>query len=1232
MPTNPSEKKADRLGLIEALLLEHPEGLTQAEIARRLGVDRSTVHRYYPNLPKHIYVEDDGRWMIDRQAYLVAVRFNLHEALAVHLATRLLATRMDRHNPHAAGALRKLSLALERLAPRISHHLANSADVMDDPGQRIDPVFLGVLEKLTLAWAEERKVRVWHRHEDSGQVNEYLFSPYFIEPYAVGQAVHVIGWREPPGALRTFKVERIERAELEREHYTIPPDFDPRRLLADAWGIWYTEGEPVEVVLKFGSRVANRVRETRWHRSEQVTQLEDGGLLWRARVAEPQEMLPWIRGWGADCEVLEPERVRQQITQESNRLVEVYQAGEHSPPPVSFSLWAKANRKAGVIHPLIYHLIDVANVTLALWNKALAPQMRRQFSGWLGLNDEETGRLLAFWAGLHDLGKAGPAFQRRYSPAIEQLQARGLIFPEVLSPDPAAHGVVSTWALQELLVQQTGLEKSLARRIARSLGGHHGSWPIPDYFLPGKLKQSDKGDASWEEARRELAQSLYSLLKPPAPASWPAEQPVENALLTLFSGLVSVADWIGSMENLFPYEPLYMGYEKYAEKSAGQALSALERLGWGGWKAAGQTLPFPEMFPFPPNAIQQAVIETAHLVESPCLLILEAPTGSGKTEAALYLADTWLQAQQGGGLYIAMPTQATSNQMFERLVRYLRSRYPEDAIQVQLIHGQSQLMDFERTPNVSGVSDDEIGDDEVATRAMTWFLPRKRSLLAPFGVGTVDQTLMSVLQTRHFFVRLFGLSSKVVVFDEVHAYDTYMSTLFHRLLEWLRAAGVSVILLSATLPEVTRKELVQAYCGRQANPGLETAYPRLTLAWGQAAACKTLPAPEPREVKLEWIDNQAGNVVAFLQETLTEGGCAAVICNRVGRAQEVYRAIRKAGLADPQNILLFHARYPFAWRKEIEEKVLRLFSKGGGGERNPDRPVKAIVIATQVIEQSLDLDFDLIVSDLAPIDLLIQRAGRLHRHPQNNDGRPEQLKAPRLALCHPEMNEQIPNFGADRWVYEEYVLLASWMALQDRGALHLPGETSLLIEQVYGNFQPGNDPKLTEALQQTRERMRRQREKEIFEARTRLIPRVDDEELFDRAMLGLEEDDPRVHRTFQALTRLIEEGVTLICLHRTPAGLLLESDGNGEIVDLERPIPTELVRSLLHREVTLQHRGVVEYFRNQGTPTAWRRSAALRYHYPAIFENGRCVLSGTPLTLILDRETGLEVLNEKEVE
>ena len=321
-----AETKTARLLEIEDLLLTHSEGLTQAEIARRLGVNRSTVNRYLPDLPAHIYIDDlDGnRWKIDRQAYLVNVRFNLNEAMAVHLATRLLATRTDRQNPHAASALSKLALSLQALAPLISQFISKSSETLSGQSKTYDPVYLEVLQSLTIASAEKRKVRVWHRSSKEQELKDYVFSPYYIEPYAIGQSTYVFGLREPPGEIRTFKIERIEGIEVTREPFELPGDFDPFVTLEDAWGIWFTPEDPVRVTLLFQQRAAERVGETRWHRSEQAELQEDGRLLWRALIDEPREMLPWVRGWGADVEVLEPQWMRDEISADAGKMVSLY--------------------------------------------------------------------------------------------------------------------------------------------------------------------------------------------------------------------------------------------------------------------------------------------------------------------------------------------------------------------------------------------------------------------------------------------------------------------------------------------------------------------------------------------------------------------------------------------------------------------------------------------------------------------------------------------------------------------------------------------------------------------------------------------------------------------------------------------------------------------------------------------------------------------------------------------
>jgi predicted DNA-binding transcriptional regulator YafY len=316
-----------RIAQIEELLWAHPEGLSRARIAERLGVTRSVISKYldHNDLPASIYEDDldGGKLKVDRCADLMRVAFSLHEIAALHMATRLLATHMDKHNPHAASALRKLGIALTRFERNISKHLLDSADVMDAATAYRDPVYLQVLQTLTESWSTGCLAEIEHR-KDNGTISRYLFAPYFIEPYAPGHSAYVIGRREPEGVVRTLKIERIRSARLTLHRYEIPPDFDVRALLEDAWGIWTSDGEPEEVVLRFHPRVAGRVRENRWHRSQRIEECADGSVEWHAQIAEPREMMPWVRGWGADCEVLAPAWLREELAAEAARLKELY--------------------------------------------------------------------------------------------------------------------------------------------------------------------------------------------------------------------------------------------------------------------------------------------------------------------------------------------------------------------------------------------------------------------------------------------------------------------------------------------------------------------------------------------------------------------------------------------------------------------------------------------------------------------------------------------------------------------------------------------------------------------------------------------------------------------------------------------------------------------------------------------------------------------------------------------
>lgn len=880
-----------------------------------------------------------------------------------------------------------------------------------------------------------------------------------------------------------------------------------------------------------------------------------------------------------------------------------------------FAFWGKTIRQEGAmvaVHPLLCHMIDVAEVTGALWEHSLGAGMRASIARSLGCAEQEARRTLMFWAALHDLGKASPVFQQRYAPAVPRLEAEGLSFRrEYGSSNPGWHGVISARCLPPLL-EAAGAAPALAKDLARGLGGHHGSWPTP--IEMSGLNSDHLGDAGWDRARATLADALAALYAP-APCPLPQPRAERQALVTLLSGLVSVADWLGSIEERFPPAPETTDPAAYAGTAARQAAAALHALGWDAWQAPEDARDLRSLFPLivTPNAVQCAVGELAPHLDSPALVLIEAPTGSGKTEAALLLADHLAVSQGQRGLYMAMPTTATSNAMHDRLSAMLDDRYGKGVVTPLLVHGQALWRD--PPPEIRSEHEAEEGD---GTDAMAWFLPRKRSLLASFGVGTVDQSLLSVLLTKHFFVRLFGLAHKTVVFDEVHAYDTYMSTLFQRLLGWLRAAGTSVILLSATLPQSTRRDLLRAW-GTEDPGTLSTAYPTVTWACADKSGCLT-PAPEAdHALALERLSPNPQALVEALRQGLAGGGCAAVLCNTVGRAQQVYRQLREASLVPEQDLTLFHARYPLAWRREIEERIKARYGKASEpGQRH------GIVVATQVIEQSLDLDFDLMVSDLAPVDLLLQRAGRLHRHPGRV--RPAALAAPRLLLVEPERIGALPRWGNDAYVYEPYILLRTWLALEGREAWHLPSETRALIESVYGEHELDVQGPLAVALQEYRLDWDQSRREDAQKARTALVLPADDEDLLRQLNPFLAEETPEVHHAMRAATRLGDPGLSVVCLHRREGALYTEPDG-GLRIDLDRPPTHGETAHLAQCIVGVSHRGVVQALLAQAVPPCWRKNGLLRNARVAVFESGvhNVAGAGANYALCLSREFGLEI-------
>lgn len=1238
------------------LYAEPGRGYTDQELADKFGVDRTAIYKRRRQLADeygHEFIQTErGRYRLDSQSFVSNLRVSWEEALVLYLATRRLSRSTRLPQRPVQNALGKLATALYK--PMTERLVRAAGDVPEHPAEKRRQE---ILTTLIRGWSERLKVHIHYRSLTSSQVKKHTISPYLIEPSPWSDSVYVIGVSNVMIDITPFQLERIEKATLSTEPFEVDSRFEEETLFQYAWGIWSSAEPPELVRLRFtGPEAIRRLQESVWHRDQQIKPQADGSVIWEALLAEWREMLPWVRGWGSDITVLEPEGLRQSLIDTVERLGEQYQVRPPSQRQPYQWLYAKTDRKnPDNIHLLLYHLIDVGQVTLEMWNKVFFISFRNYIAQQLGVTVEQAGQFIAFIASLHDLGKASPAYQKKYSPPWlkEKLDEVGFVLEDHLhysaetNDKKTSHAYITTWALPPLLIEYCGLDEQFSRKIGQALGGHHGAWPINS----ANFNFDDSACLAWDTARRELVWELRNVFQPPAIPQPPSETSL-NVFLTLFSGLTSVADWLGSRDDdqSFPLVKEVLATREYAQRSKKQAGRVLSDLGWIGWQPGQTNLTFETMFQyldeakkFEPRRVQQQIINLTADLPAPSLVIIEAPTGIGKTEIAFYLADTLLQNYHGRGLYIAMPTQATSNQMFERTTEFLAQRYPKEIVNLQLAHSQAAFDD-----RLQEITLYTVGDEETDGRivAMSWFNEKsKRTLLAPFGVGTVDQTLMSVLQTKHFFVRLLGLCHKVVIFDEVHAYDTYMSTLFVQLLQWLRAIGTSVIMLSATLPAETRQKFVYAFTREW--PQLANHYPAITIASPhKPAQIHPLPPPDDIILKIYWLE--AEQQIDHILSLAKKGGCIAVICNTVTRSQTVFRQLleaRQEGKLDIErdHLILFHARFPPIWRKEIEDKTKRLFGKPQKDEagnltdyRPPQGP--AIIVATQVIEQSLDLDFDAMLTDLAPIDLLIQRAGRLHRHKIRNVQRYGHSR--QLTIIKPQIDEQtIPHFGNDEYIYERYVLLRTHRALHQQtkdDCITLPRQTIDLIEAVYGSSDHFEDEAANwqSALKEAHKTMRRDRHEAQQKAKKQIAGAPDDEMLLYETNLGLEEDNPAIHHTLQAKTRDIGPTLSLICLHATEREnrVLLDPRDTATAFDLTMPPDSDLIKQLLQRCINVQQWVLLNHFLAEdappeNAPPAWRRNSVLRHARAVIFRSGvyRFADEKYNYTLSLDRDYGLKL-------
>lgn len=680
--------------------------------------------------------------------------------------------------------------------------------------------------------------------------------------------------------------------------------------------------------------------------------------------------------------------------------------------------------------PLWIHLKDTAGIMELLIKNWLSGNTKR----FLGESEEALVKLAKFVGYTHDIGKATVLFQGKISEALPDARTRLEEKAKLTYREADQYCTPHALASEAIL-----LYLGCPGGIASVAGAHHGKpqgvdadenmGAYPKNYFP------NGGKSLWQDAWMELFQQALSESGYKNSKELPLlTQPIE----VILTGLVIMADWIASNTEYFPL----ISTDEYGDMSMypERVLNGWDKVKlthpWNGNLKILVETGFKARFGFVPNDIQKAVLDAVNTMSQPGLMILEAPMGIGKTEAALAFSEACSARFNAGGIFFGLPTQATANGIFPRLLSWADSQ-SDDGLghSIRLAHGMAELNeDYLKLQEHAPTVDSDADDEKILVNQ--WFCGNKKVLLADFVTGTVDQLLMASLKQKHVMLRHLGLAGKVVIIDEVHAYDTYMDQYLDRSLTWLGWYGVPTILLSATLTTDRRKELIKAYQPK-ATPGdweKNVSYPLLT--WTEGEEIKQ-DAPELNTDVTEVIINKIteDSIAHTLKDKLKDGGCAGVIVNTVSKAQVIADQL-KLEMPDKE-VKLFHSQFLMPDRAEIE-KILtqRVGKKSTAKSRN-----NLIVVGTQVMEQSLDVDFDMLMTELCPMDLMMQRIGRLHRHKRK---RPASMEN---ATCYVIDTRTDAFDKGSSYVYDKWLLYRTRNLLPEK--ITLPQDISKLVQETY---------------------------------------------------------------------------------------------------------------------------------------------------------------------------------------
>lgn len=932
--------RAERLQEMERLYLQR--AYSDIEMADRLSapehkVDRTTVYRDRIALEGHVPInpDADGRYRIDRTRYLPNIRVNLCEALSLYLAARRASQQTHSAQKHTASALEKLALTLKQ---PMTERLVKAADVILQ--QKASPERDKVFEIIADAWVQGHRLRVRYQGLHARQPYDDVISPYLIEPSPWSDSVYVIGPSDRLGKIVPYKLDRIQHAVLTSEQFALPTDFDEQELLRHAWGIWRGDGEPALVKLKFApGEAARRVQESVWHPLEQVTPTEDGGCLWEAPIAEPREMLPWVRGWGADVEVVGPVGLRRALRREAQRLAEMYEVVAKKN-----ELLAHIRKSDRETQPLENHLREVS-------------RLAGQFAGKIGL--QETGEALGL---LHDLGKASREFQNYL------LSGEGFLNPDADEyVDPKVkrgkidHSTAGGQLVCEALWTTGAKERAAAQILSLCLASHHSGLidclsPVGEDNFQRRMGKSDETThkaeaiANLQEIRSafedilsrgvvdQIIAKVTSLHSEGGDESQTTLMFKAGLLIRYLLSCLLDADRLDTADFESPGNSRIRNYGNYCPwpvlvdrlegKFAEFAAKAED-------DEPGEAATVNQLR----NQVAKACLEAA--VKPRGIYQLTVPTGGGKTLASLRFALNHAARYDMHRVFYVIPYTSIIDQNADEVRKILEER-----------DGNGNYLDQVVLEHHSNLTPEEESHRHNLS-AENWdapvvFTTQVQFLEALFGAGTRSAR------------RMHQLANSVIILDEVQTIPINMIHMLNVALRFLvDDCGATVVLCTATQPPLDQ---------------VGTKYRDLIIPPDRRIIQNEQELFEKLRRVQVFHERRAGGwtvaeVAELTENQLREKGSVLIVVNTKKSARALYDATKGRQIA---GVCLYHLSTSMCPAHRLN--ALREIR----GKLDNKEPV--ICVSTQLIEAGVDIDFGAVIRYLAGLDSVAQAAGRCNRH------------------------------------------------------------------------------------------------------------------------------------------------------------------------------------------------------------------------------------------------------------